>query len=548
MVFCRANLVQSGANSTLALSGVSTNDAGNYTVVVTNNYGSATSQVAMLTVVLPPTVAILPASQTNMAGTTASFSVTASGVGPFAYQWQLNGTNLPNNIITTVAGNGTNGFSGDNGAATNARLYHPTGLAFDSTGNLFIADQSNNRIRKVDTNGIITTVAGKSGSGSSGDGGAATNASLNSPQTVGFDAAGNLYIAGYTDCRVRKVDASGIITTVAGNGAWAYSGDGGWAISASLNHPTGVTFDASGNMYISDCWNNRVRKVDANGIITTVAGKGTQGFSGDGGTATNASLSNPYAVAFDVAGNMYIPDWQNNRIRKVATNGIITTVAGGGSGGDGGLATNASLNQPQGVAFDAFGNLYIADWANSRVRKVANNGIISTVVGNGSYGYSGDGGAATKASLNEPPCIVFDIAGNMFIADWQNNRVREVHFAGFPTLLLANVSATNAGYYSVVITSPYGSVTSAVATLTVITPPQIIASGTNFGFTINLANQSGFGFNISGTSNQTIVVDGSTNLLDWTPLYTNTANGAPAYFFDLDSTNYPGRFYRARLQ
>ena len=271
--FTGTNLVQSGVNSTLALSGVSTNDAGNYTVVVTNNYGSATSQVATLTVVLPPTVAILPASQTNLAGTTVSFSVAASGVGPFTYQWQFNGTNLPNNIITTVAGKSTPGYSGDGGVATNASLYRPTGFAFDSAGNLFIADQANNRIRKLDTNGIITTVAGKSGSGYSGDGGAATNASLNYPQNVGFDAAGNLYIAGYYDNRVRKVDASGIITTVAGNGATTYSGDGGWAISASLNHPPGVTFDTSGDMYISDCWNNRVRKVDANGIITTLAGK-----------------------------------------------------------------------------------------------------------------------------------------------------------------------------------------------------------------------------------------------------------------------------------
>jgi hypothetical protein len=289
--------------------------------------------------------------------------------------------------------------------------------------------------------------------------------------------------------------------------------------------------------------------VDATGIISTVAGKAAQGFSGDGGAATNASLNRPYAVAFDAAGNMFIPDWQNNRIRKVATNGIITTVAGKsgyGFSGDGGMATNAYLNAPQGVAFDAAGNLFIADWQNHRIRKVDTNGIISTVAGNGIFGYSGDGGAATDASLNAPPCIAFDAAGNMFIADWQNNRVREVHFAGYPTLVLTNVSATNAGGYSVVITSPYGSVTSSVVSLTVTIPsPQIIASGASFGFT---TNGSGFGFNLSGVAGQTIVVEGSTNLVDWTALFTNIAGANLMYFLDPNSTNHPHCFYRARLQ
>jgi hypothetical protein len=196
------------------------------------------------------------------------------------------------------------------------------------------------------------------------------------------------------------------------------------------------------------------------------------------------------------------------------------------------------------VTLDSKGNLFIADRSNNRIRKVDTNGIITTVAGNGTGIYAGDGGIAINASLYVPEGVALDNAGNLFVADSYNDRIREVHFAGFPTFTRTKVSATNAGNYTVVISSPYGSVTSLVATLTVIVPPQIIASGTNFGFT---TNQSGFGFDVRGKAGQTIVVDGSTNLLDWTPLYTNTANGIPAYFFDPTSTNFPGRFYRARL-
>jgi sugar lactone lactonase YvrE len=420
-------------------------------------------------------------------------------------------------------------------------------LAFDGHGTLYIADTYNRRIRRVDTNGIITTVAGNGTNAFAGDGGPATNASFYSPFGVALDADGNLYIADANNNRVRKVDTNGIITTVAGNGGAGYSGDGGAGTNASLHYPFSVVLDANGNLYIADYFNNRIRMVGLNNLITTVVGGGNSNL-GDGGAATSARLADPEGMALDVDGNLYIADLGNSRIRLVTTNGLISTVAGnGGSGysGDGGSATNASFHNPSGVALDAFGNLYIADQNNQRIRQVAANGIITTVAGNGSFAYSGDGGAATNAALYDPNGAAFDPAGNLYIADTDNNRIREVHLAGFPTLTLTNVSVTNAGNYSVVITSPYGSVTSAVVSLTVTiptTPPQIISSGTNFGI---LTNQ--FGFNLNGAYGQTIVVDGSTNLLDWTPLFTNTANGAPFYFFDPAWTNFPWRFYRARL-
>jgi sugar lactone lactonase YvrE len=333
---------------------------------------------------------------------------------------------------------------------------------------------------------------------------------------------------------------------VAGGG---FGGDGSAATNASLSYPWAVAFDCTGNLYIADYGNNRIRKVDDNGIISTVAGNGSHGYSGDSGLATTASLSYPSGVALDAAGNLYIVDAGNNRIRKVGANGIITTVAGNGSAGysgDGGAATNASVATPAGVGLDTYGNLFFADYYNNRIRKVDTNGIISTVAGGGIAAFSGDGGPATNASLAAPYGVALDASGNLYIADYTNNRIREVQLAGYPTLALTNVTASNAGSYTVVIASPYGSVTSAVATLTVTipqTPPQIMAGDGSFGFVTNQ-----FGFKISGATGQTIVVDGSTDLVNWTPLCTNTAGGNPFYFCDPCWSNFPGRFYRARLQ
>jgi sugar lactone lactonase YvrE len=279
--------------------------------------------------------------------------------------------------ISTVAGNGTAGSSGDGSAATSAKINTPYGVALDSAGNLYIADNGNNLIRKVDAStGKISTVAGNGTGGYSGDGGVATSAEIKYPISVALDSAGNIYIADQSNHRIRKVDAStGKISTVAGNGSIGYSGDGSAATSAELQYPAGVALDSAGNIYIADTFNQRIRKVDAStGKISTVAGNGTQGYSGDGSTATSAEFYYPDGLVVDSAGNLYIADEYNHRIRKVdAGTGKISTVAGNGTSGysgDGGAATSAELAIPWGVVVDGAGNLYFSDSTNNRIRKV----------------------------------------------------------------------------------------------------------------------------------------------------------------------------------
>ncbi len=441
----------------------------------------------------PPVITSDLTNESVLTGNTASFFATVSGPGPLTYQWQFNGTNLPNNVIITIAGTGAAGFSGDGGPATNAALKQPSGVAVDVAGNVFISDTYNSRVRKIDTNGIITTVAGNGVFTSSGDGGKATNASMRTPYGLALDSVGNLYIADTNSSRIRMVSTNGIIATVAGTGTNGYSTDGGFATNSNLRGAYGVAVDSTGNLFIADSWNNRIRKVDAGGIITSVAGTNSQngrwGFLGDGGPATNAMFRYPYAMAVDSAGDIFITDKFNQRIRKVDTNGIISTVAGsttndppyiswltGSYAGDDGPATNACLSDPSDVIVDVYGNLFIADTWNNRIRKVDTNGIITTVAGKGLGGYSGDGRAAGTARLNQPFAVALDPANNLIIADSYNNRIRKVGFGGSPTLTLKNVNAANSGDYDLIVTSPFGSVTSSIVTLTVMQPPSIIAS------------------------------------------------------------------------
>ena len=327
--------------------------------------------------------------------------------------------------ISTIAGTGTSGFSGDGGPATAAKFSEPFGVAVDSFGNIYIADYLNSRIRKVDTFGIITTFAGTSTAGFSGDGGPATAAEIRYPYAV-VAAMGNIYICDAGNNRVRKVDASGIITTIAGNGSTGITGDGGPATAAGIsNLLNDIAVDPSGNVYIS--YNSKdIRKVDISGIITTFAGSGTAGFCGDGGPATLACLHGTTGVYADAAGNVYIADGTNARIRKVDAMGIITTIAGTGAGGfsgDGGPATAAEIG-PSGIKGDNAGNLYIC--GAGRVRKIDLSGIISTIAGNGTAGYNGEYCNATYAELNDVQHIAIDMQHNLYIADYLNSRVRKV--------------------------------------------------------------------------------------------------------------------------
>jgi hypothetical protein len=332
--------------------------------------------------------------------------------------------------ITTFVGNGKLGFSGDGGPATSAQIFNAHGIAFDTSGNLYIADTDNQRIRKVIPSGIITTVAGKGTEGFSGDGGPAASAELGNPWGIALDLAGNLYIADSANCRIRKVDTSGIITTIAGNGTHGFSGDGGPATSAELGYTRDVALDSAGNIYIADEDYNRVRKVDRSGIITTIAGNGIHGFSGDGGPATSAELKTPSRVAVDSRGNIYIDDENNACIRKVDAAGIITTVAGGGSNGlgDGGPAVSAEISDPVGLTLDSVGNFYFADTNFGLIRKVNTAGVITTLAGNGDYGYNGENIPALSAKLSTLSGVAVNSMGDIYFVDEQNQRIRKVRY------------------------------------------------------------------------------------------------------------------------
>jgi uncharacterized protein (TIGR03437 family) len=328
--------------------------------------------------------------------------------------------------IKTVAGTGVAGDQGDGGSALEAQLHNPSSLWLDSSGNLFIADQFNSRIRKL-SGGTLSTVAGKGTRGFSGDSGPATSAEISFPLGVAVDSAGNIYIADSTNHRVRRVATGGTITTIAGTDLIGFAGDGGEAAAARINFPAGIAVDPAGNLYFSDSQNQRVRKVSSSGVITTYAGIGVPGWGGDGGPATAALINNPSGLAADAAGNLYICDTDNGSIRKVTPDGIITTVAGSGVNGysgDGGPATAARLNSPKGVAVDAAGLVYIADTLNSRIRVVSLNGVITTVAGNSYIGDAGDDGPATDAILRFPSALAASPDGSVYVADTQNSRIR----------------------------------------------------------------------------------------------------------------------------
>jgi hypothetical protein len=338
--------------------------------------------------------------------------------------------------ISTFAGNGLPGNQGDGGQATAARLKTPMGVYVTSNGDVYITDNATHQIRKVTAaTGIITTVAGNGNPGSTGDGGAATSARLNSPEDVFVTSSGDIYIADTLNHKIRRVAAAtGIITTVAGTGTAGSTGNGGAATAATLSSPHGIVVASNGDYYISERGGNVIRKVTAaTGIITAYAGTGTAGYSGDGGAATAAKLSQPQGLALASNGDLSVADTGNNVVRVIrASTGVITTFAGTGTAGytgDGGAATAARLQGPQAISLDAQGNLLIADTGNNVIRKVqAGSGTISTVAGTGSAGFSGDGGAATSAQIDAPRGVGAASTGtSYYISDAGNRRVRKVN-------------------------------------------------------------------------------------------------------------------------
>ena len=347
-----------------------------------------------------------------------------------------------NGVITTIAGNGTQGFGGDEGLAVNAQLAGLEGsVAVDDQGNIFISDSQNNRVRKVTTDGIIHTIAGDGGYGFSGDGSAATSAEIYYPTGVAVDKQGNILVA--SNYRIRKINSNGIINTIAGNGSGGYNGEGIPATLSQTYETTGMMIDKAGNIFIAERSDNRVRKLSASGVITTVAGNGIKGYSGDGGLAINAQLDLPNSLSIDNNGNIFIADLGNSCIRKINVNGVITTIAGNGVRGftgDGGLAINAQLDYPTAVFADSSGNILIADQGNHRIRKINVAGIITTIVGNGTYGINGDGGNATDAQLTYPSSVTEDVHGNIFITEWGNSRVRKIDTNGIINTVAGNGS------------------------------------------------------------------------------------------------------------
>lgn len=359
---------------------------------------------------------------TDDKGVKYAFALDGNGIGPDLV--------FTPGIVSTVAGTGVSGYGGDGGSGTSAQLNFPMGVARDSAGNLFIADYLNNVIRKLAADGSISTVAGNGTPGYSGDGGPATSAQLAYPSAVALDGAGNLYIADFWNSCVRKVDANDIISTVVTAGFLVI----------------GVAADSAGNVYYSSSYEG-VWKVDTQGVSTRIAGNGTAGFSGDGGPATAAQTFGVTGLALDSPGNLYLAEVSNSDVRKVDTNGIITTVAGNqqfGFAGDGGPATSAQFNGPSNVRVDAAGDLYIADASNNRIRKVNGHGVITTIAGGGNYGYGGDGGVAFGAQFASPAAIALDENGNLLVADTGNSVVRQVNVTSttldFGTVALGQTS------------------------------------------------------------------------------------------------------------
>ncbi len=332
-------------------------------------------------------------------------------------------------IIHTIAGSGLAGFGGDGGPAS-AAAFNSLGIAFDANNNLYVCDRGNNRIRVIENTGIVHTIAGTGGAGFFGDGGPASAALLNIPVGVAVDSTGNIYFVDAANYRIRKINTSGIISTIAGTGVNGYNGDGIAATTAQLGNPGTIAVDRTGNVYLTT-ESRRIRKIDLSGVITTIAGTAAVGFGGDGGPATDAVLFGPTGLVADGYGDVFIADMQNNRIRKIDAGGMINTIAGNSPAGfspDGTLASVAHFNYPSQLFLDKHNQIYFTDINNYRIRMIDSTGVLHTVAGNGTMGGMGEGVPATAAQIAAGCPLAFDCAGNLYFDDNGNYRIRKVTY------------------------------------------------------------------------------------------------------------------------
>ena len=334
----------------------------------------------------------------------------------------------PSGVVSTLAGSGTFGYT--DGTGTSAKFDYPPGVAVDGAGNVYVADQGNNRIRKITASGVVSTLAG-SGTPGNADG-TGTSAQFSYPYGVAVDGAGNVYVADQGNNRIRKITASGVVSTLAGSTSGYTDGTG---TSAQFNNPYGVAVDGAGNVYVADRYNDRIRKITTSGVVSTLAGS-TNGYTD--GTGTSAQFYNPFGVAVDGAGNVYVADLYNHRIRKITASGVVSTLAGNGTYGyTDGTGTSAKFNRPTGIAVDGAGNVYVADLSNHRIRKITTSGVVSTLAGS-TYGYTD--GTGTSAKFYYPSGVAVDGAGNVYVADYHNHRIRKITFCSETTeTITANV-------------------------------------------------------------------------------------------------------------
>jgi len=383
----------------------------NFSPTIAGNTVKFNGTIAAVSSASPTSLTVeVPAGSTTGKITVQVGNQIATSVDDFVYV-----VNTNKNAVVTVAGNGTLGFA--DGNIADARFYQPTGVAVDAAGNIYVADAENHRIRKITSGGIVSTLAGSGTAGSAdGDG---TAAQFNSPRAVAVDATGNVYVADGINNKIRKITPAGTVSSLAGSGASGFAdGDG---INAKFYFPKGIALDASGNIYVADDINHRVRKVTPTGTVTTIAGSTSGSDDGDG---VNAKFHNPRGVTLDAAGNIYVADAGNHRIRKITPTGTVSTIAGSTLGVTEGIGTAAKFNTPAGIAVDASGNIYVADDENERIRKIASGGVVSTLAGGFLSGFTD--GVGGVAQFNSPTGLAIDASGNIYVADRHNHSIRKI--------------------------------------------------------------------------------------------------------------------------